>query len=105
MRACVRVTTPDETSLTYFRSDPRVSSVTAVVRSPKNTKFWADEGQSSDKIRVVVVPDFDNLRDHEAAFAGHDVFISCLGIYTHQAKSEEHFMSVRMSPIEAARTH
>jgi len=85
--------------------DPRVSQVTAIVRSAKGVKFWVDDPNANlAKFKEYVVADFDKLDQHEDAFKGHDALISCVGMYTSRVKSEEEFLKVEHDYAKVAAT-
>jgi hypothetical protein len=75
--------------------DPRISRVTAVMRSPpKPADFFGlmpvHQGLFESKLHQVQV-DFNNL-EASKALEGHSAGISCLGIYSSEAKGWKDFM-------------
>jgi len=81
--------------------DPRVSHITAIVRSERPKSFWFEGVSGTEvegKIVQLTVADFSKLSEHEAAFkAGKfDSFLSGLGMYTADVKDEQEFEKVEI---------
>jgi len=82
--------------------DPRVSHITAIVRSERPRAFFFEgmvgTSEAEAKIEQLKVADFDKLQDHESTFkAGKfDSFLSGLGLYTADVKSEDEFEKVEI---------
>jgi len=78
--------------------DPRVSGVTAVVRKQQDVPFWLLEGDTASlqKFKQLVVPDLAQVDSFEKEFAGHDCFISAMGLYSGDVKDEASFEKVEI---------
>lgn len=77
-------------------ADPRVEEVRAIVRRPVPLEH--------EKLRVFLQKDFQDYTGAEAAFAGVDACLFCLGISVTQVSGEEEYRRIMYSfPVAAAK--
>ena len=94
----------------HLARDERVASVTALTRRSRDdttTLFDLSPAEAA-KVKFAVV-DYDALVADAAGssidtFAGHDIGMSCLGLYTSDAKDEAHFRHVEITTNVATAT-